>query len=272
MDSSSAFVRGLQSAGVAACAKHFPGHGHTSVDSHLALPVIDASRSVLEGRELVPFVAAVEAGVAAVMTAHLVVPCLDDRPATLSSAVLTGLLRDSLGFGGAIVTDALDMAGVSAARGIPAAAVAALAAGADLCCLARFRPGRHRRGDRRHRHRRSRPATSPRPASATPPPAPPASAGRPWRRPIRDDRCRWASGSSGNGRWFDRPACFGTIGVLGGMSRPETALGSSAAVDRPEAGEADALIVSGRATSQDEVTVRNEPEQAAPCGFRISAR
>jgi beta-N-acetylhexosaminidase len=131
-----ASVRGLQSAGVAACAKHFPGHGHTSVDSHLALPVVDADRTVLEARELVPFAAAIEAGVAAIMTAHLVVPSLDAAvPATLSRAVLTGLLRERLGFGGAVVTDALDMAGVSADRGIPRAAVGALAAGADLCCL-----------------------------------------------------------------------------------------------------------------------------------------
>jgi beta-N-acetylhexosaminidase len=133
---SGAFVRGLQSAGVAACAKHFPGHGHTSVDSHLALPVVDAALDLLRVRELVPFVAAIDAGVAAIMTAHLVVPSLDPAvPATLSHAVLTGLLRESLGFRGAIVTDALDMAGVSAARGIPGAAVEALAAGADLCCL-----------------------------------------------------------------------------------------------------------------------------------------
>jgi beta-N-acetylhexosaminidase len=130
-----AFVRGLQSTGVAACAKHFPGHGHTSVDSHLSLPVVDADRDLLDRRELVPFVAAVAAEVAAIMSAHLVVPSLDDRPATLSHAVLTGLLRESLGFGGVVVTDALDMAGVSASRGVPRAAVEALAAGADLCCL-----------------------------------------------------------------------------------------------------------------------------------------
>jgi len=130
-----AWTRGLQSAGVAACAKHFPGHGDTATDSHLALPTIDVDASTLERRELVPFAAAVAAGTAAVMTSHIVVPALDpDRPATLSPVVL-GLLRDRLGFDGVIVSDALDMAGASAGRGIPEAAVQALAAGCDLLCL-----------------------------------------------------------------------------------------------------------------------------------------
>lgn len=130
-----AWVGGLQAAGVAACVKHFPGHGDTAVDSHLALPVVDVAAEVLEARELAPFRAAVDAGARAVMTAHLVVPALDpDRPATLSPAVL-GRLR-ALGFDGAVVTDALDMAGVSPTpEAMPAAAVAALAAGADLLCL-----------------------------------------------------------------------------------------------------------------------------------------
>ena len=93
-----AWTTGLQSAGVAACAKHFPGHGDTAEDSHLARPVLDADVSVLGALELVPFQAAVEAGTAAVMTSHIVVPALDaDRPATLSAPVL-GLLRDPLGF------------------------------------------------------------------------------------------------------------------------------------------------------------------------------
>jgi beta-N-acetylhexosaminidase len=130
-----AWATGLQSAGVAACAKHFPGHGDTAVDSHLALPVVEADLTTLAGRELVPFEAAVAAGVAAVMTSHVVVPALDpDRPATLSAAVL-GLLRDRLGFRGVVVSDALDMAGASGGRGIPEAAVLSLAAGADLLCL-----------------------------------------------------------------------------------------------------------------------------------------
>ena len=130
-----AWVAGLQGAGVAACAKHFPGHGDTAQDSHLALPTVDVDLPTLWARELAPFVAAVEAGVASVMTSHIVVPAIDDRlPATLSRPVL-GLLRDRLGYDGVVVTDALDMAGASAGRGIPEAAVLSLAAGADLLCL-----------------------------------------------------------------------------------------------------------------------------------------
>lgn len=129
-----AWVEGLQSAGVAACVKHFPGHGDTAQDSHLTLPVVDAPLATLRARELVPFAAAVEAGAAAVMTSHLVVPALDaDLPATLSAPVL-GLLRHDLGYDGAIVSDALDMAGASGERSIPDAAVGALVAGVDLLC------------------------------------------------------------------------------------------------------------------------------------------
>lgn len=129
-----AWVGGLQGTGVAACAKHFPGHGHTAEDSHVGLPVVDADPETLRKRELPPFAAAIEAGVAAVMTSHLVVPSLDDAAATMSGPVLR-LLREELGFDGVIVSDALDMAGASAEIGIPAAAVAALAAGCDLLCL-----------------------------------------------------------------------------------------------------------------------------------------
>ena len=130
-----AWVTGLQGAGVAACAKHFPGHGDTAQDSHLALPTVDVDLPTLLARELAPFAAAVEAGVASVMTSHLLVPAVDPTlPATLSRPVL-GLLRDHLGYDGVLVTDALDMAGASAGRGIPEAAVLSLAAGADLLCL-----------------------------------------------------------------------------------------------------------------------------------------
>jgi beta-N-acetylhexosaminidase len=129
-----AAVAGLQAAGIAACAKHFPGHGSTEVDSHLSVPTVTASLDVLRVRELPPFVAAIEAGVLAVMTAHLRVPALTgDDPATLSRRALTDLLRHELGFSGVIVSDALEMKGTGLP--IPEAAVRSLAAGADLLCI-----------------------------------------------------------------------------------------------------------------------------------------
>lgn len=132
---SAAFIDGLQGAGVAACAKHFPGHGDTVNDSHLTLPRIDVSREVLAARELVPFRAAVAAGSACVMTSHIVVESIDpDGPATFSPSVIQAVLREELGFDGVVITDALDMAGASADIGIPEAAVRALLAGCDLLC------------------------------------------------------------------------------------------------------------------------------------------
>lgn len=131
-----AAVTGLQEAGVAACAKHFPGHGATSQDSHLEIPAVDADLALLERRELVPFRAAVAAGVRSIMTAHLRIPELTGAaPATLAPEAITGLLRGTLGYDGVVVTDALDMRAASDAIGIPEAAVRALAAGADLLCL-----------------------------------------------------------------------------------------------------------------------------------------
>ncbi|HXY40856.1 MAG TPA: beta-N-acetylhexosaminidase [Vicinamibacteria bacterium] len=133
-----AMVRGLQEAGVAACAKHFPGHGDTALDSHLELPAVDHSRARLEDVELRPFRKAIEAGVAMVMTAHLLVREIDDtRPATLSEPIVTGLLRKDLGFGGVVATDDLDMKAV--AKHWPAAQVGVLAAraGCDLLCCCR---------------------------------------------------------------------------------------------------------------------------------------
>jgi beta-N-acetylhexosaminidase len=127
-----AFVAGLQAAGVAACAKHFPGHGATTVDSHLGLPTVDADPATVRARELPPFAAAVAAGADLVMTSHVVFPAVDGQPATLSRRWLVDVLRGELGFDGVVVTDALDMAGVRAAHGIPGAAVLSLAAGADL--------------------------------------------------------------------------------------------------------------------------------------------
>ncbi|EWT02052.1 glycoside hydrolase [Intrasporangium oryzae NRRL B-24470] len=131
-----AWIEGMQSAGVAACAKHFPGHGDTVTDSHLGLPRVDAPREVVEARELEPFRAAIAAGTACVMTSHVLVSSIDpDRPSTFSPVLLEEVLRGQLGFRGVIVTDALDMAGASAITGIPEAAVRALAAGCDLLCL-----------------------------------------------------------------------------------------------------------------------------------------
>ncbi|HET6167891.1 MAG TPA: glycoside hydrolase family 3 N-terminal domain-containing protein [Marmoricola sp.] len=129
-----AWVDGVQAAGTAACAKHFPGHGDTRQDSHLELPEIDVPLDLLRARELVPFRAAVRAGVEAVMTSHIVVRALDGLPATLSAPVLS-MLRADLGFSGLIVSDALDMAGASAGRGIPRSAVESLVAGIDLLCI-----------------------------------------------------------------------------------------------------------------------------------------
>lgn len=131
-----AYVTGLQSAGVAACTKHFPGHGDTAVDSHHALPRIDADLSVLQARELAPFRAAIAAGTRAVMSAHILVPALDpERPATLSRRILTGLLREELGYDGLIVTDGMEMQAIAGTYGIERGSVLAIAAGADAICV-----------------------------------------------------------------------------------------------------------------------------------------
>jgi beta-glucosidase len=131
-----AFLRGVQAEGVLSCAKHFPGHGDTSSDSHLTLPLLAHSRERLAAIELPPFQQAIAAGVASVMTAHLMLPALDgERPATLSRPVLTGLLRQELGFEGLIVTDALVMDAITGRYGAGEAAVLALEAGADLVLM-----------------------------------------------------------------------------------------------------------------------------------------
>ncbi|MFF4369909.1 glycoside hydrolase family 3 protein [Streptomyces sp. NPDC001594] len=131
-----AYVQGLQSAGVAACTKHFPGHGDTNVDSHHALPRIDVDLDTLQARELVPFRAAIEAGTKAVMSAHILVPALDPtRPATLSPQILTGLLRKELGYEGLIVTDGMEMNAIAGTYGIERGSVLAIAAGADAICV-----------------------------------------------------------------------------------------------------------------------------------------
>lgn len=131
-------VRGLQEdAGILACGKHFPGHGDTDTDSHLALPRIPHDRARLERVEMVPFRAALAAGLGAVMTSHILFPAIDpDLPATLSPAILTGLLREQMGFDGLVITDDLEMRGIADHWGAGEAAVLAVEAGADLllCC------------------------------------------------------------------------------------------------------------------------------------------
>jgi beta-N-acetylhexosaminidase len=126
-----AFVEGLQRCGVAACAKHFPGHGDTSQDSHVELPRAEGE---LEPA-LVPFRAAIAAGVQAIMTAHIVVPAFGELPATVNPRALDGLLRGELGFDGLVITDALEMRGLADSVDVEEGAVQALAAGADALCL-----------------------------------------------------------------------------------------------------------------------------------------
>ena len=131
-----AWVAAHEAEGVAVSAKHFPGHGDTTQDSHHDLPAIDVSVAELRDRELRPFVAAVQVGARSIMSSHIVVRGIDpDAPATFSEPILGGLLRGELEFDGVIVSDALDMAGASGLIGIPAAAVRALAAGCDLLCI-----------------------------------------------------------------------------------------------------------------------------------------
>jgi beta-N-acetylhexosaminidase len=137
-----AFTGAHEEAGVATSVKHFPGHGDTAADSHLALPVVDVALDVLRSRDLPPFRAAIEAGARTVMTSHILLPQVDPSvPATFSSRILSDLLRGELGFDGVIISDALDMAGAAefpnpeGETGIPAAAARALAAGCDLLCL-----------------------------------------------------------------------------------------------------------------------------------------
>ncbi|HJQ43569.1 MAG TPA: glycoside hydrolase family 3 N-terminal domain-containing protein, partial [Jatrophihabitantaceae bacterium] len=127
-----AAVRGLQSQGVAACLKHFPGHGATTADSHQEVPTLDRTLDELNAVELPPFASGIAAGARAVMTGHLMVPVLDAvNLATVSPAINTALLRERLGFAGTIVTDALEMRALADTLGMPGGFVAALVAGAD---------------------------------------------------------------------------------------------------------------------------------------------
>jgi len=134
----SAFIRGLREHGMLSAAKHFPGHGDTGTDSHIALPLVTATRARLDSVELVPFRAAVREGADAVMTAHLAVTGLSGEgspPATLSPFVLDTLLRQDLGFRGLVVTDALNMGAIVSRYGASQAAVLALQAGADILLM-----------------------------------------------------------------------------------------------------------------------------------------
>ena len=125
---------GLQEEGVLACAKHFPGHGDVDTDSHVGLPRVEKPAEQVERTELPPFIRAVEAGVAGIMTAHVIFPALepDQIPTTMSRRIITGLLRDRLGYGGLVVTDCMEMAAIAAYYGTDRGAVSALQAGADI--------------------------------------------------------------------------------------------------------------------------------------------
>jgi beta-N-acetylhexosaminidase len=129
-----AFIRGFQDAGAMATAKHFPGHGDTDTDSHLALPIVRSSRAQLDSVELVPFRAAIDAGVSSFMTAHIALPAVEgnNTPATLAPRVITGLLRDTLRFHGLTYTDALTMEAVGEGYTVERSAVLAVQAGADV--------------------------------------------------------------------------------------------------------------------------------------------
>ncbi len=131
-----AVIRGLQRAGVAACGKHFPGHGDTSRDSHEELPIVEHDPRRLEEVELAPFRAAIEERVATLMTAHVLVPALDaDRPASLSPRIVTTLLKDTMKFDGVVLSDDLGMKAISATTALDEATVDAIGAGCDAVLL-----------------------------------------------------------------------------------------------------------------------------------------
>ena len=128
-------INGLKSQNVMSCAKHFPGHGNTATDSHLDLPLISADLDSLYKIELAPFIAAIYNGIDAIMTTHIIFSALDTTyPATLSKTVLTGLLREDLGYQGLIVTDAMEMSAIAKNYGVSQAAILAINAGADILC------------------------------------------------------------------------------------------------------------------------------------------
>ena len=135
---------GIESVGLAACAKHFPGHGDTQVDSHIAIPVIQKDLAAMEQTELVPFKAAISKGIASIMTGHIVLPPLlktlgsdeDEKlPASMSNGINTTLLRDKLGFEGVCVTDCFEMKAISDPYGFSAASVSFLRGGGDIVMI-----------------------------------------------------------------------------------------------------------------------------------------
>jgi beta-N-acetylhexosaminidase len=127
-----AIIRTMQREGVAACGKHFPGHGDTSADSHLELPLVEHPPDRLRAVEFLPFRAAIEAGVATIMTAHIFIPALDEKwPATLSKRIVTDVLRGELKYDGVILSDDLEMKAIANTYDVPVAAVRAVAAGCD---------------------------------------------------------------------------------------------------------------------------------------------
>jgi beta-N-acetylhexosaminidase len=132
----SVIIRTLQAEGIAASGKHFPGHGDTSVDSHLDLPLIEHPPDRLEAVELVPFKAAIAADVASIMTAHILIPALDaERPATLSPQIVDGMLKKRLGYQGLVLSDDLEMKAISGRYGMAEATVMAIAAGCDAVLM-----------------------------------------------------------------------------------------------------------------------------------------
>jgi beta-N-acetylhexosaminidase len=134
-------IRTLQGEGIAACGKHFPGHGDTSADSHHELPLLEHPPDRLDAVELVPFKAAIRADVASIMTAHILMPAFDEEnPATLSPAIVDGLLKKTLAFGGVVFTDDLDMKAISGRYGYGEAVVRAIAAGCDAVLLCGPKP------------------------------------------------------------------------------------------------------------------------------------
>lgn len=132
-----AFLRGLKSAGVMACGKHFPGHGDTAVDSHLALPLVEKGEQDFRKTELPSFVSAIREGIEAIMTAHVVLPAMDPEqlPATVSKKILTGLLREELGFQGVVISDGMEMKAVLDLYGIEDASLRAINAGCDMALI-----------------------------------------------------------------------------------------------------------------------------------------